>query len=173
MLRAERQRVTLLAIALAAFLVLNLTFFIFFRDRFDLAYRNTGFGYWVFVAQLLAIGYELIARTALGRFIAWNKEPPTFARYMNALIETNFATVFLLILVKFQGPADALQRNVFLFYTLFIVLSTLRLDFGLCVWTGLIAAAEYFGVWLWYRQTSPALMEPYFVNSVIQRSVFF
>jgi adenylate cyclase len=42
------------------------------------------------------------------------------------------------------GPRDALVTHAFLFYFFFILLSILQLDLRLCLFTGLVAAVEYF-----------------------------
>ena len=172
-LQAERQRVTILAIILTVALINSAVLFLFLKNEFYQIYHDVQMFYLVSLAQLGLIGYELIARTALGRFIALHREPPRIARYINALLETSFPSFMLLILVRYQAPADALQSNVILFYTLFIILSTLRLQFSLSVWTGLIASAEYIGIWLWYSTGHPGLLAPGFLVVIVQRGVIF
>ena len=50
-----------------------------------------------------------------------------------------------------MGPAQALGFVVPLAYFIFIMLSTLRLDFWLSTFTGLVAAAELFAMAMLYH----------------------
>jgi adenylate cyclase len=93
-----------------------------------------------------AIVYELLARALFGYFLKTNREPPLMARYGNALIETSFPTLLIIMAARIFDPAYALLLPPVLFYFFFILLATLRLDFGLCVFTGAVAAVEYLGL---------------------------
>jgi len=52
-------------------------------------------------------------------------------RYVGAFIETSLPTVVLILQVKAMGPAEALGFVTPLVYFIFIILSTLRLNFWL------------------------------------------
>jgi adenylate cyclase len=52
-----------------------------------------------------------------------------------------------------MGPAQALAFVAPLIYFIFIILSTLRLDFWLSAFTGLVAAVELFGMAIFYHPT--------------------
>jgi adenylate cyclase len=76
-----------------------------------------------------------------------------FMRYLSALIETSIPTLGLLISTEFLGPVYGLFTPAPMAYGIFIVLSVLRLEFKLCVFTGAVAAVEYlamamYGVWI-------------------------
>ena len=73
-----------------------------------------------------------------------DKDFPRIARFANALIETSLPSVIIFVLASHMEP-----RRVFGFwppmlYFVFIVLSTLRLDFWLSLWTGAVAAVQQF-----------------------------
>ena len=58
-----------------------------------------------------------------------------------------------------MGPVEALGFVVPLTYFIFIILSTLRLDFWLSTFTGFVAAAELFCMAMFYHRagsTDPA-----------------
>ena len=76
---------------------------------------------------------------------------PYARRYLGALIETSLPTVALYLQMKAMGPAQALAFVVPLAYFIFIILSTLRLDFWLSTFTGFVAAAELFAMAMLYR----------------------
>jgi len=108
--------------------------------------------YWVLEAILAVfVLYELgIVRTIL----RWAFEHPAFrlppqARYMNALIETSLPTAVLLLVGRPGHPDDVLASPPAYAYFLFIILSALRLDFKLSLFTGAVAAAEYGFVSQW------------------------
>ena len=69
---------------------------------------------------------------------------PVFRRYLGALIETSMPTFALALHIENMGPVQALGFVVPLTYFIFIILSTLRLDFWLSTFTGFVAAAELF-----------------------------
>jgi adenylate cyclase len=68
---------------------------------------------------------------------------PSALRYLNAFVETSVPTILIVLVSREINPVYVLQSASSLLYAVFIVLSTLRLDFRLCVFTGLVAAAEY------------------------------
>ena len=76
---------------------------------------------------------------------------PYARRYLGALIETSLPTVGLYLEMKAMGPAQALAFAVPLAYFIFIILSTLRLDFWLSTFTGFVAAAELFAMAMFYH----------------------
>ncbi len=76
---------------------------------------------------------------------------PYARRYLGALIETSLPTIALYLQMKEMGPAQALAFVAPLVYFIFIILSTLRLDFWLSTFTGFVAAAELFGMAIFYH----------------------
>ena len=74
---------------------------------------------------------------------------PTAARFANALIETSLPTVILSSASEFTTPAVAFGTWPTMLYFIFIVASTLRLDFLLPAFTGIVAAAGYLGIATW------------------------
>jgi adenylate cyclase len=71
---------------------------------------------------------------------------PRFRRYLSALIETTLPTFALALHIETMGPARALGFVAPLTYFIFIILSTLRLDFWLSSFTGLVSAAQLFAM---------------------------
>ena len=86
-----------------------------------------------------------------GRRLAMHSDVPGLRRYLSALIETSIPTFVLYLHMNWMGPAQALGFAAPLAYFLFIVLSTLRLDFWLSTFTGFVAAAELFAMAMLYR----------------------
>ncbi len=93
------------------------------------------------------IAYELFAAGLVTIFLRRGRNYPVFARYANALVETSFPTVLLFLLAGYlSAPAIIFGTWPALLYFLFIILSTLRLDFALSAFTGAVAAVELFAL---------------------------
>jgi adenylate cyclase len=90
-----------------------------------------------------AFAYELYALFVATRALRLGQRPSMFIRYRNAFIETTLPTLVLLIGAEAAGPSYLEVVPVAWFYFPFIILATLRLDFWLCAFTGLVAAVEY------------------------------
>ena len=63
---------------------------------------------------------------------------------MNAFVETSFPTVLLYLLAGYLFAPAVFGTWTALLYFLFIILSTLRLNFALSAFTGAVAAVELF-----------------------------
>ena len=144
-LRSERRRVTILA-ALFAVAAVLFTLVSFAPGFFDPEFRVRFQAHWPLMMAIYAalVAYELALRTGIGWLIENRRELPVFLRYLNAFFETSIPTVMLFIAVSLMGARDALSSPAFLLYFFFILLSILRLDFRLCLFTGLVAAVEHF-----------------------------
>jgi adenylate cyclase len=94
---------------------------------------------------------ELLALYLIGRRAAENKDVPIIRRYVSALIETSVPTAALYLHMNWMGANTALAFAAPLTYFIFIILSTLRLDFWLSTFTGLVAASEMFAMAMLYR----------------------
>jgi adenylate cyclase len=143
-LLSERRRMLILAALQAFILVLILLAATFvpgfvrsiYHDR--LPVRGAAAAFSAFIA------YELFAASLLTIFIRRGRNFPVFGRYVNALIETSFPTVLLYLLAGYLFAPAVFGTWTALLYFLFIILSTLRLDFKLSAFTGAVAAIQLF-----------------------------
>ena len=71
-------------------------------------------------------------------------------RYIGAFIETSLPTLILILQIRSMGAGPALGFVLPLVYFIFVILSTLRLDFWLSTFTGFVAASELLAVALYY-----------------------
>ena len=92
------------------------------------------------------IAYELFAAGLLTIFIRRGRNFPVLGRYVNALVETSFPTVLLYLLAGYLSAPIIFGTWPALLYFLFIILSTLRLDFALSAFTGAVAAVQLFAL---------------------------
>src|SRR5260370_9554020 len=80
--------------------------------------------------------FELWVHTVISRHLKLDRDVPVIRRYFGALIETSMPTLALALEIDSMGPVEALGFVVPLIYFIFIILSTLRLDFWLSTFTG-------------------------------------
>jgi adenylate cyclase len=115
----------------------------------------------VYVYAILVpfILFELWVHSVISRQLKLHRDVPIYRRYFGALVETTMPTVALALHIGNMGPVQALGFVVPLAYFIFIILSTLRLDFWLSTFTGFVAAAELFAMAMFYHpavNTDPA-----------------
>jgi adenylate cyclase len=103
---------------------------------------------------------ELFVLRLLTRRLAMHRDVPALRRYLSALIETSLPTFALYIHMNTMGSAQALGFAAPLAYFVFIILSTLRLDFWLSSFTGLVAATEMLAMAMFYHPTAFAEEQP-------------
>jgi adenylate cyclase len=150
-LRAELVRVRAILITLTLLLaVLTLGYLIvpssierIWHDRFPLVS--------VYVAYFFFAVFELSVMRLIGQRLKQGRDVPYARRYLGVLIETSLPTVALYLQINAMGPAQALGFVVPLMYMIFIILSTLRLDFWLSTFTGFVAGAQLLAMALFYR----------------------
>ena len=104
-----------------------------------------------YVIFLPFLAFELLGLYLVGRRVAQNKDVPILRRYLSALIETSVPTAALYLHMTWMGANTALAFAAPLTYFVFIILSTLRLDFWLSTFTGFVAAAEMFTLAMLYQ----------------------
>jgi adenylate cyclase len=95
--------------------------------------------------------FELWVYSAITRYLKLDRDVPAFRRYIGAFIETSIPTVALALHMDSMGRSEALGYVVPLAYFIFIILSTLRLDFWLSAFTGLVASVELFAMAMFYH----------------------
>ncbi|HIE00344.1 MAG TPA: adenylate/guanylate cyclase domain-containing protein [Thiotrichaceae bacterium] len=176
---SEKKRVTILAVILS-FLALEVfiqgccTLGFFPKEFYHFGY---GLPFWVWLNLLLAsfAAYEWGLLFFLDYVIRRKKQFPTFYRYFNVFEETSFPTLAILRVAQVLDPISALMAPPTFIYFIFIILSALRLDFKLCLFTGSVAALEYFSVaWFYLSQLSDsgqtntlALIQHHIVKAII------
>jgi adenylate cyclase len=142
---SELLRVRVLAATLAVLLVAEQLLFLFARDLVE-QFTQKPLPAWLpagIIGPFLA--YEIVALLVLRHRLARGSTFPTAARFANALIETSLPTVILSSANEFTTRAVAFGTWPTMLYFIFIVASTLRLDFLLPAFTGIVAAAGYLG----------------------------
>jgi adenylate cyclase len=122
------------------------------RGHFPLPYVWAGLGGFVlFEASVLAL---------VSRQLKRDLDVPTVRRYLGAFIETSLPSLLLVAHMSNMGAVPALGFVAPLLYFVFIILSTLRLDFWLSTFTGFVAATELLGLALFHPAARAAAGDP-------------
>ena len=166
-LGTERLRVLVLTIVITVSLFLSLIPPTFFSEGIEHVFRGEmqAFVYWRFVILLVLALYLVGERVLLGHVFKNGRKVPGFYRYATAFVETSFPTAEIILLASYtDDQVAALAMPVFI-YPVFIVLSALRLNFRLCVFTGAVAALEYTLVGMFYLgRADGSALNPLLVN---------
>src|SRR5689334_4965941 len=154
-LRTELIRIKAL-IGTAALLAVCLWTFYFFEPQvIEKLWRGGLKPSYLYSILVPFILFELWVHAVIKRHIALNRDVPVFRRYLSALIETSMPTVALALHIDNMGSVQALGFVVPLVYFIFIILSTLRLDFWLSTFTGAVAAVQLFCMAMFYHPDAP------------------
>jgi adenylate cyclase len=95
--------------------------------------------------------FEMVVYRTIDHHLKLDRDLPVYRRYIGALIETSIPTLMLSLQIESMGPIRALGFVMPLVYFIFIILSTLRLDFWLSTFTGFVAAVELFAMAMHYK----------------------
>lgn len=142
-IHSERARMAILAALMGALIA---AFALTYAIRGEAFLRNflppTAFAY-IIIAVTLLLGYELAVRWLLGHRLQQGGSVPGALRYHNAFVEISVPSAIIILVSREIEPVFVLQSAAGFLYAIFIVMSTLRLDFRLSIFTGLVAAAQY------------------------------
>jgi len=159
-LRSELIRVKALIATTLLLAAILLTVYFLAPDAVNAIWRGGLRPSYLYVTLVPFILFELWVHAAISRHLKLNRDVPVFRRYLGALIETTMPTIALALHIQNMGAVQALGFVVPLAYFIFIILSTLRLDFWLSTFTGFVAAAELFGMAMFYHPAGNTDPEP-------------
>jgi adenylate cyclase len=144
-LKSEKLRTTILAFVFILLSLMWVSFAVFSRRQY---YGLVGEMAVVVIPCFLAgvALYFVVMRQVICRYLQHKKNIPTLLRYLNAFIEVSIPTIGIIIVALYQTPAYVLITPPILIYTLFIILAALTLDEWLCVFSGLVAAIEFWAL---------------------------
>jgi adenylate cyclase len=152
-LQSERTRMAVLAGVLAALLGVFVLLFLFYQEDYRQQFASAAAFRQLGAAMIGLLVYELAIREVIGRRLRAGRRVPQPLRYLNALVETSFPTLLIYLVARHTQPQHVLQSAAVLLYGVFIVLSTLRLDFRLSAFTGAVAALGYLALCYAYLGT--------------------
>jgi adenylate cyclase len=150
-MREELVRVRALIIVALAIMVVIAVIHALFPDVVQRVWRNGVNPNWVYPILAGFVAFELVVYRTIRDHLKLDRDLPVYRRYIGALIETSMPTLLLALQIESMGPVRALGFVMPLVYFIFIILSTLRLDFFLSTFTGFVAACELFAMAMHYE----------------------
>ena len=142
-LHSERARMAILAGLIGLLIVIFGLVIAVYRDEYRQIFSRPRVMFHAGAMLAVLLCYELAVRHVIGRRLERGSGVANGLRYLNALIETSVPSILIVLMAREISPVYVLHSAASLLYAVFIVLSTLRLDFRLSAFTGLVAAAEY------------------------------
>ena len=150
-MRSELVRVrTLIAVTIAIVVIVTLIH-IFLPDVVQRIWRGGVSPNAIYPVLIGFILFELWIYRVISHHLALDRDISVYRRYIGAFVETSLPTFVLALQIESMGPVRALGFVVPLVYFIFVILSTLRLDFWLSTFTGFVAASELFYMAMHYR----------------------
>ena len=150
-LRTELLRIKALIATASLLTAIFLTLYVLAPDALNAIWRGGLRPSYLYVTLVPFILFELSVHALVSRQLKLGRDVPVVRRYLGALIETTMPTVALALHIDNMGSVQALGFVAPLAYSIFIILSTLRLDFWLSTFTGFVAAAELFAMAMFYH----------------------
>jgi adenylate cyclase len=146
-MQSERTRAIIVFIisccSILWFVIVNFFFARYFPSIALVEYR--GFDTFEWLALIfggLAL-YEFMYGIILMSFLGRKKMFPFFPRFVNAFVEISIPTVMMYLAFNIYHTIEPLLTPVLLMYFIFISLGSLRLNFTLSLFTGMVAGVEY------------------------------
>jgi adenylate cyclase len=144
LLKSEKLRSTVLAVIFFVSSVFAALSYLFYEGS-DTEELHRGSVFYVFIYLLSLTVFELYCMFYLKFLIKRdNSVVPLFKQYINAAVELSSPVIIILLMAKdYASPVKILHSPVAYTYFLFIILSTLRLNFCLSLFLGVLASAEF------------------------------
>jgi adenylate cyclase len=150
-MRSELIRVQSLIVVTAALAIIVTLVHIFVPDVVQRIWRGGASPNSLYPVLIGFILFELWIYRVISHYLALDRDMPVYRRYIGAFVETSLPTFVLALQIESMGPVRALGFVMPLVYFIFVILSTLRLDFWLSTFTGFVAASELLFMALHYR----------------------
>src|SRR5262245_47443093 len=158
-MKTERLRILALIITATVLLVALTIVYMVAPDVLDRTWRGHFPLLYLCLGYLGFVAFELSVLGLVSRQLKLDRDLPNARRYLGVLIETSLPTIVIAVHMNNMGAAQGLGFVGPLLYFVFIILSTLRLDFWLSTFTGFVAAAELLALGLFHPAASAAAGE--------------
>jgi adenylate cyclase len=150
-MREEMVRVRALIIVAIAVMFITAVIHTLFPDVVQRVWRNGVSPNSIYPVMTAFVLFELFVYRTIRHNLELDRDLPVYRRYIGVLIETSMPTLLLALQIESMGPDRALGFVMPFVYFIFIILSTLRLDFWLSAFTGFVAAVELFAMAMHYK----------------------
>jgi adenylate cyclase len=159
-MRTELLRIKALIGTAALLGLISLMMYFFAPEAVSRVWHGNLSPLYVFYVIIPLVLFEFWVHAAISWHMRRSRDLPVVRRYIGVLIETSLPTVVLALHIRSMGSEQALGFVAPLIYFVFIILSTLRLDFWLSTFTGFVAAAELFYMAMFFHPAGSGTVEP-------------
>lgn len=147
---SERLRALILTGMLGLEALLLMVIYFFYRNQYLSLFNSNIAIYAILIFTMVIIVYESIVHYFIGKNRRVFFSHRSMYGYLNAFSEITLLSLLFIFIVEHSGQTVILMAPATLTYFLFIVLSTLRLNFRLSLFTGVMAAIEFVGISVYY-----------------------
>jgi len=159
-LRTELLRAEVLLVTVSLLMGMLLTSYWIFPSAIEKVWRGQFALLPLLVSYTPLLVFEVSVIAMLRRRLRIGRDVPHLGRYLGVLIETSLPTVGLYLHMNSMGSAEGLAFAAPFAYFIFIILSTLWLDFRLSLFTGFVAAAELLAMAMLYHPPGEPVEPP-------------
>lgn len=166
-LKTELVRIKALIVTTSVLTLVLWTFYFLAPEQLNELWHGKFKPAYLYITLVPFILFELVVHAMVNRQLKLDRDLPIFRRYLSAFIETSTPTIALALHIDNMGSVQALGYIVPLSYFIFIILSTLRLDFWLSTFTGFVAAIQLLGMALFYHPDAAPDVDYHVIRSLI------
>ena len=166
-MKTELVRIKALVVTTSVLTLVLWSFYVIAPEQLNQLWHGKLKPAYLYVILVPFILFELFVHAMVKRQMTLDRDLPVFRRYASVFIETSVPTIALALHIDNMGSVQALGYVVPLSYFIFIILSTLRLDFWLSTFTGFVAAAELLGMALFYHPDAAPDVDYHVIRSLI------
>lgn len=148
---SERFRILVMIGLLGLEGIMLLVIYLFYQDEYFRLFSTRIALYAVLIFMAIIVVYELILNYYRNQFRKRTTVPYELKGFINAFFEVSLLSMLLVFIIRYSHQVIILHTPAALTYFVFIILSTLRLDFKLSLFTGVLSALEYILISVFFR----------------------
>ena len=148
--KSERLQSLILIGLLATEAIFLIVIYLFYSEQYLKMFKTHISIYAILIFTVVIIIYEFLTHYLMGKKCKFIFVNPRFFRYLNSFSEVSLLSILLIFIVEYSQNIVILQSPATLTYFIFIILSTLRLNFKLSLFTGTLAAVEFIFISVYY-----------------------
>ena len=143
--RSELARLRLFSIAIVAGIVLSTGVYVYLHFTDKTIYGLVVEDLWqIYVIQFFYLATERLAIYKVKTYLEKKTPIPYGVKIVQIFIETSFPTLLYVAVYSMDYSVHYIDLPYFIIYLMLIITSVLHLDFKLSLFTGIVAASEYF-----------------------------
>jgi adenylate cyclase len=141
--KSKRLRAAILAGLLGFEGIFLLFIYLLFSEKYMSVIHSQIAIFAVLVFVVIIIVYETLVHYLIRKKKYYSENTKRFSGYLNVFSEVSLLSLLLVVIILGSGETMILHSPAALTYFIFIILSTLRLEFKISLFTGLLSAFEF------------------------------